>query len=111
MTDFSGLSIHGRVATSEDADWDQVRLGMNLYPDLQPAAVALVDSADDISKVVGFARDNGLRVTAQTTGHGAGSLPDLSQAILIKTQGMKAISIEAGTRTARVEAGVQSAEL
>jgi hypothetical protein len=111
MTDFSGLSIHGRVATSEDGDWDQIRLGMNLFADLQPAAVALVDSADDVSKVLGFARENGLRVTAQTTGHGAGSLPDLSETILIKTPGMKAISIEAGTRTARVEPGVQAAEL
>jgi FAD binding domain len=111
MSDFSGLSTHGRVATSEDADWDQVRLGMNLAADLQPAAVALVASADDVAKVIGFARDNGLRVTAQTTGHGGAALPDLGQTILIKTQGMKAISIEAGTRTARVEAGVQAAEL
>jgi hypothetical protein len=111
MTDFSDLSIHGRVATSEDSDWDQVRLGMNLAADLQPAAVALVDSADDVAKVFGFARENDLRVTAQATGHGGGPLPDLSQAILIKTQGMKEISIEAGTHTARVEAGVQSADL
>jgi len=111
MTDFSGLSIHGRVVTSEDSDWDQARLGMNLAADLQPAAVALVDSADDVAKAIGFARENGLRVTAQTTGHGGATLPDLSEAILIKTQGMKEISVEAGTRTARVQAGVQAAEL
>jgi hypothetical protein len=111
MSDFSGLALHGRVVTSDDSDWDQARLGMNPAADLQPTAVALVDSADDVAKVLRFARESGLRVTAQTTGHGAAALPDLSQAILIKTQGMKEISIEAGTRTARVEAGVQAAEL
>lgn len=111
MADLTGLSIHGRVVTSEDSDWDELRLGMNPAADLRPAAVALADAADDVAKVIAFARENGLRVTAQTTGHAAASLPDLSDVILIKTQEMKGISIEAGTRTARVEAGARAGEL
>ena len=111
MADFSGLSIHGRVVTADDADWDQARQAWNLVADQQPAAVAQVQSADDVSKVIAFARENGLRVTVQGTGHGATALPGLEDTILIKTERMKGIDIDAENRTARVEAGVLAAEL
>ena len=70
MTALSELSIRGRVATSDDADWDEARQAWNLAADQRPSVVALVEGSDDVSKAVGFARDNGLRVTAQGTGHG-----------------------------------------
>src|SRR5215216_6283173 len=111
MADFSGLSIHGRVVTTDDADWDQARQAWNLVADQHPAAIAIVQSADDVAKVMGFAREQGLRVSAQSTGHGATSLPALDETILIKTERMKGIDIDAENRTARVEAGVLAAEL
>jgi hypothetical protein len=111
VADLSGLSIHGRVATAGDSDWDQARQAWNLAAVQNPAAVAFVQSADDVSKVIGFAREQGLRVTGQSTGHGATSLPGLEETILIKTERMKGIDIDAEDRTARVEAGVLVAEL
>src|SRR3954451_12190233 len=103
MADFSGLSIDGRIATADDSDWDQARQAWNLAADQHPAAVAFVESADDVSEVVGFARANGLRVTGQGTGHGAVSLGSLDDVILIKTQNMRAVEIENGSE--RAEAG------
>ena len=50
MTDFSGLSIRGRVATPSDSDWDDARQAWNLAADQQPSAVALVESADDVAE-------------------------------------------------------------
>ena len=111
MADLAELSIHGRVATADDSDWDQARQAWNLAAVQNPAAVAFVQSADDVSKVIGFAREQGLRVTAQGTGHGATSLPGLEETILIKTERLKGIDIDAEDRTARVEAGVLAAEL
>ena len=103
MTDFSGLSIRGRVATPSDSDWDEARQAWNLAADQQPPAVALVESADDVSKVIGFARENGLKVTGQGTGHGAVALGSLEDTILIKTVRMRDVMIE--DEKARVEAG------
>src|SRR4051794_12013156 len=103
MADFSDLSIRGRIATASDSDWDDARQAWNLAADQRPAAVALVESADDVAKVIGFARSNGLRVTGQGTGHGAVSLGDLDEVILIKTERMRKVEIE-GER-ARAEAG------
>ncbi len=71
MSDFNELKIDGRVATPADQDWDEVRLAWNLAADLQPAAVAFVESAEDIAATVAFAAANDLRVSGQGTGHGA----------------------------------------
>jgi FAD/FMN-containing dehydrogenase len=111
MTDFSGLAIAGRVATPNDADWDQARAGWNLAADQRPEAVAFVESGDDIAAAVRFAAENGLRVAAQGTGHGAVALRSLEETILVKTERMRGIEIDADAQTARVEAGVLSVEL
>ena len=109
MEGASKLSIGGRLATADDADWDEVRAAWNLAADQRPFAVAFVESSEDVSRVVGFARDNGLRVAAQGTGHGAVALGSLDNAILVKTERMRAVEIEDGR--ARVGAGAWAADL
>ena len=109
MEGASKLSIGGRLATADDADWDEVRAPWNLAADQRPFAVACVESSEDVSRVVGFARDNGLRVAAQGTGHGAVALGSLDDAILVKTERMRGIEIEDGR--ARVEAGAWATDL
>jgi hypothetical protein len=111
VTDFKDLAIAGRVATPDDADWDEVRHGWNLAADLNPSALALVESADDVAAAVRFAGDNDLRVAGQATGHGAAPLAPLDETILIRTTGMRGIEVDPGTQTARVEAGVLSLEV
>jgi FAD/FMN-containing dehydrogenase len=111
MTDFSGLAIAGRIATPDHSDWDQARQAWNLVADQHPSAVAFVESGDDVAAVVRFAAENGLRVSGQSTGHGAVALGSLEDAILIKTERMRGIEVDAAAQTARVEAGVLSVEL
>jgi FAD binding domain len=111
MTDFSSLAISGRVATPNDGDWDQARMAWNLAADQRPEAVAFVESADDAAAVIRFAVENDLQVTAQGSGHGALSLRSLEGTILVKTERMRGIEIDAEAQTARVEAGVLSLEL
>jgi hypothetical protein len=111
MTDFSGLAIAGRIATPHDADWDQARMAWNLAADQHPEAVAFVENADDAAAVIRFAAANDLRVTAQGSGHGALSLRSLEGTILVKTERMRGVEVDAGAQTARVEAGVLSLAL
>jgi hypothetical protein len=111
MSDFTGLAIAGRIATPTDADWDQARLAWNLVADQRPEAVAFVESAEDIAKVVRFAGENDLRVSGQGTGHGAVAVGPLEGTILIKTERMRGIEIDPNAQTARVEAGVLVLEL
>ncbi len=111
MSDFTGLAIAGRIATPTDSDWDEARLAWNLAADQRPEAVAFVESADDVAKVVGFASENDLKVAGQGTGHGAVALAPLDETILVKTERMRGIEIDAEARTARVEAGALVLEL
>src|SRR3954468_19179683 len=111
MSDFTGPAIAGRIATPTDADWDQARLAWNLAADQRPEAVAFVESAEDIAKVVRFAGENDLRVSGQGTGHGAVAVGSLEGTILIKTEQMRGVEGDPDTQTARVEAGVLVLEL
>jgi FAD/FMN-containing dehydrogenase len=111
MSDFTGLAIAGRIATPTDADWDEARLAWNLVADQRPEAVAFVESAEDIAKVISFAGENDLRVSGQGTGHGAVAVGSLEGTILIKTERMRGIEVDPDAQTARVEAGVLVLEL
>jgi hypothetical protein len=111
VADFSALRIAGHLATPSDSDWDEARQAWNLSADQRPAAVGFAESADDVAKVVSFAAQNGLGVAGQGTGHGAAALGPLDDVILIKTERMRGVEVDADAKTARVEAGVLSLEL
>jgi hypothetical protein len=111
MSDFSKVSIAGRVATPAGADWDEARQAWNLAADQHPSAVAFAEGVDDVVEVIRFAGERGLKVAGQGTGHGAGALGPLEDTILIKTARMRGIDIDAEAQAARVEAGVWSLEL
>ncbi|MGH2992782.1 MAG: FAD-binding oxidoreductase [Solirubrobacterales bacterium] len=111
MSGFSGLSIAGRIATPGDSDWDEARQAWNLAAHQQPDAVAFVEGVEDVAKVVRFAGERGLKVAGQGTGHGAVALGPLDDAIVIKTERMRGVEIDAEARRARVGAGVLALEL
>ena len=110
MTNFSELSIRGRVATSSDADWDEARQAWNLAADQRPPAVVFVESADDAAKAIKFAAENDLKVAGQGTGHGAVAIGSLETRSWIKTR-ERMRGIEVGNGTARIEAGVFAEEI
>jgi FAD/FMN-containing dehydrogenase len=94
-----------------DPGWNEARRAWNLAVDQRPAAVALPETAAEAAAVVRWARSRGLRVAPQGTGHSAGAMGSLAHTVLVKTERMRGIEIDAGARRARVEAGVLSAEV
>jgi FAD/FMN-containing dehydrogenase len=99
------------IVLPHDSNWDEARRAWNLAVDQQPAAVALPESAEDVQAVVRWARSRGLRVAPQGTGHNAHPLGSLSHTVLLKTERMRGVEIDAPARRARVEAGVLWAEV
>jgi UDP-N-acetylenolpyruvoylglucosamine reductase len=98
--------LQGDLVLPGDENWDEARQAWNLAVDQRPAAVALPETADDVVAIVDFAREHGYRVAPQGTGHNAGPLGWLDETILIKTERMRRVEIDAESRRARVEAGV-----
>jgi FAD/FMN-containing dehydrogenase len=93
------------IFTPGDPGWDTARRAWNLAVDQRPAAVAVSGTPQGVADAVSFAREHGLRVAAQGTGHHAGPLGPLTDTVLIRTRAMREVSIDPIGRTARVEAG------
>jgi hypothetical protein len=100
------VAIAGAVVSPADEEWDAARQAWNLAVDQRPAAVALPQSSQDVVAIVDFAREHGLRVAPQGTGHNAHPLEHrLVDSILVKTERMRGVEIDAEKRRARIEAG------
>ncbi|MQA12549.1 MAG: FAD-binding protein [Pseudonocardiaceae bacterium] len=69
-----------------------------------PALIVGAANADDVVTAVRFARDHGLGVAVQATGHGV-ALP-ADGALLVSTRRMSGFSVDPERRTVRLEAGV-----
>ncbi len=95
------------VITAEDEGWDAARMAFNVLIDQRPDAVATPSSAAETAEIVSAARELGLRVAPQGSGHNAGPLGSLDGTLLLKFERMKAVDIDADKRSARVEAGAR----
>ncbi len=69
----------------------------------KPHAVVAASSADDVAETVRAARDAGLKVSVQATGHGA--IAPLEGGILISTRALQGVSVDPQTRVATIAGG------
>ena len=83
-------ALDGRTVSPADPGFDEARRAWNLAVEQKPAAVVFPESAQDVAAAVGRARDAGLRVAAQTTGHNASPLGSLHDTVLLKPNGCAA---------------------
>jgi FAD/FMN-containing dehydrogenase len=98
--------LEGKVFIAEHGAFDRARQAWNLAVDQRPAAVVVAESIEDVVATVQLAREHGLRVAAQGTGHGAAALGSLEDTILLRTDRLRAIQVDPQRRIARLEAGV-----
>ncbi len=90
-----------------DDGFDAARLAYNLSVDQRPTAVAVPRDDREAAAVIRFARESGLRVAPQRTGHNAAPLGDLTDTVLLKTDAMTGVEIDAERRMARAQAGAK----
>jgi FAD/FMN-containing dehydrogenase len=95
------------VVGPEDPGWNEARRAWNLAVEQHPAAVARPESVEDVVAVVEVAREQGLRVAPQGTGHGASPRASLEESVLVDMSRMNAVEIDAEGRRARLRAGAQ----
>jgi hypothetical protein len=96
-------SFDGDVHLPGDTAYDDVRLPWNLRNDPKPAIVAEATGPRDVQTAVRTAREHGLPLAVQATGHG--SLTPADGALLLKTARMAAVEVDAERRTARAATG------
>jgi hypothetical protein len=92
------------LLTKGDAGYEESRLAYNLILDQEPAAIAVPGSPAEVAELVRRARAEGLRVGAQRTGHTADPLGGLERTLLVRTERLGGVEIDAERRSARVGA-------
>lgn len=106
MTDFSVLAsrISGTVLGPDDDGFADAAGGFNTATVHSVAAVVTPETARDISETIRFARNEGLSVRTQATGHGN---PAFHDGILVSMTALTDVSIDADTRTATFGGGAR----
>ncbi len=97
--------VAGEVLDGADPAAAAETAGFNTSITHRPAVVVTARSAADVAAAVRAARDAGLKVTVQATGHGAAA-PAVGT-VFVSTRAMSAVHVDPATRVARVEAGVR----
>jgi hypothetical protein len=107
----SGLSrqLRGRLLVPGDPDWDTARRPWNLRVDQRPAVIVEAERTGDLAATAAFAARHGLRVTVQSSGHGAGA--DLSDTIMVRTSALRDITAGPARNLVTVGAGVRARDL
>jgi FAD/FMN-containing dehydrogenase len=106
-----GDRLAGDVVLPDAEGWEAARQPWNLAVDQRPVAVVYPESAEDVATTVRFAAERGIRVAFNAGGHNAGPLAWGSDTILLRTERLRGITVDAERGQARVEAGVLAAAL
>ncbi|WP_213816035.1 FAD-binding oxidoreductase [Glaciihabitans sp. dw_435] len=106
MADISSLRsrVSGPVLTPTDEGFTDEVFSWNTSVVNTPDVVVGAAAASDVLEAVFFARDNGLSVAVQSTGHGGVAV---TGGLLITTSRLNIVAIDAGTRIATIGAGVR----
>src|ERR1700759_273361 len=97
-------AVRGEVLLPGDDGFDAARQPFNLAVDQDVRAVVTAADADDVAALVRYAKDAGVPIAVQPTGHGAAGTA--AGAILLRTAGLDDLTVDPRARTARIGAGV-----
>ena len=112
MTDFNALKIEieGELVSDGDAYEDSRRI-WNGSIDRRPAAVVRPVSAADVAAALRFAGQHELEVSIRGGGHSFAGFSCTQGGLMIDLRHLNSVSIDAGTKRARVGGGVKWAAL
>jgi FAD/FMN-containing dehydrogenase len=96
-------AVGGRVYVAGEGGYEAARLPWQRRLDPHPALIVEAANASDVRTALRFAREQDLPIAVQSTGHGAVRIPD--GGLLLKTNSMSAVAVDAGRRVARVGGG------
>ncbi|HEX6139473.1 MAG TPA: FAD-binding oxidoreductase [Candidatus Limnocylindria bacterium] len=110
LTEIRAL-VHGRVIGPEDAEYDAARTVVVGGIDRRPAAIVRVADADDVSRVIGLAREHGLELAVRSGGHSAVGHSVTNGGIVIDLHDMKRLDVDVEGRSAWADAGLTAGEV
>jgi FAD/FMN-containing dehydrogenase len=102
--------LSGELITLGDPGYDDARTVFFKGVDRHPLAVARVADADDVARVVSYARDGGLELAVRSGGHSRAGHGTSEGGIVIDLSRMNAVEVDGDGRAAWVETGATAGE-
>ena len=101
--------VTGRVIRPSDPEYDAARATFYGGIDKHPAAIVRVADAEDVSRVVTFARESGTELAVRSGGHSGAGHSVSEGGIVIDLKDMHALEIDPKAHTAWAEPGLTAA--
>lgn len=105
VLDAARRALRGTLLLPEDQGFDDARRPWNLAIEQRPAGVAVPADLGDLRTLVRAARDAGVTIAVQPTGHGASG--DLSGAVIVRMDAFDDLEVDLEAGTVRVGSGVR----
>jgi FAD/FMN-containing dehydrogenase len=104
-------AVRGRVIGPDDADYDGGRALMyGAIDERRPLAIVRVVGAEDVARVLAFARDTGVELSVKCGGHSATGASVVDGGVVIHVHDLREIDIDVANRTAWAGSGLTAAE-
>ena len=100
-----------RVIAPGDAEYDAARTITFGGYDAHPAVIIRVADANEVARVIALARETGLELAVRSGGHSNAGHSVVEGGIVLDLSQMKAIELDAASRTAWAQPGLTAAEL
>jgi FAD/FMN-containing dehydrogenase len=97
--------FRGELIVPGDHQYDAARVVFNAAIDRRPALIARCAGPDDVIQALNFAREGNLPLAVRGTGHNVAGYAVCEGGVVIDLSPMKAIAVDPGARTVRVEGG------
>jgi FAD/FMN-containing dehydrogenase len=103
--------IAGRIMRPEDDDYDATRQILSGAYDRRPAAIVRAVNADDVARVIRFARETGTELAVRAGGHSNAGHSSTEGGIVLDLRDMDALEIDPDSRTAWAEGGLTAGKV
>jgi FAD/FMN-containing dehydrogenase len=97
--------VKGHVVLPDDPNYDEVRAIWNAMIDRRPAIIVQCADADDVTRSISFARENGLEISIRGAGHNIAGNAVCDRGVMIDLSTMINVRVDAEKRRAYVEPG------
>lgn len=102
--------FNGQVLAPGDDEYDDARRVNNGAFDRLPAVIIRPTDATEVARVVGLARDSGIRLSVRSGGHSWPGHSVIDDGIVLDLGAMRSLEIDADARTAWAQTGVTAGE-
>jgi FAD/FMN-containing dehydrogenase len=101
----------GQLIGSDDSNYEEARAVYNAMIDRRPALIAQCTSAQDVARVIGFARQHDLRLAIRGGGHNGAGLGTVDDGVVIDLSPLNSVEVDPQARTVRAGGGCKWGEV